>query len=164
MSTPHSPPPQTGSAPGWWCAESKMRAIPTRCPGLAVSPVFHQFAAVHRRGRSDHRRHVIIETVFADLIDEPLAHLPSGRFGANSAWVLCAAIAHTLLRAVATLVGEPHHVARGATLRRRIITVPARLARPGRKPVLHLPRRWPWAPAWLRLWNHVNGHSPPGTA
>src|SRR5690349_14084854 len=37
-----------------------------------------------------HRRHVIIETVFADLIDGPLAHLPSGRFGANSAWVLCA--------------------------------------------------------------------------
>ncbi len=111
-----------------------------------------------------HRRHAIIETVFADLIDGPLAHMPSGRFGANSAWVLCAAIAHNLLRAAATLTGEPHHVARGATLRRRIITVPARLARPGRKPVLHLPRRWPWAPAWQRLWNHVIGHSPPATA
>ena len=37
-----------------------------------------------------HRRHAIIETVFADLIDGPLAHMPSGRFGANSAWVLCA--------------------------------------------------------------------------
>lgn len=46
-----------------------------------------------------HRRHAIIETVFADLIDGPLAHLPSGRFGANSAWVLCAAIAHNLLPA-----------------------------------------------------------------
>jgi hypothetical protein len=32
-----------------------------------------------------HRRHAIIETVFADLIDGPLAHLPSGHFGANSA-------------------------------------------------------------------------------
>ena len=31
-----------------------------------------------------HRQHAIIETVFADLIDGPLAHLPSGRFGANS--------------------------------------------------------------------------------
>ena len=30
-----------------------------------------------------HRQHAIIETVFADLIDGPLAHLPSGRFGAN---------------------------------------------------------------------------------
>ncbi|WP_109789140.1 IS1380 family transposase, partial [Mycolicibacterium conceptionense] len=46
-----------------------------------------------------HRRHAIIETVFADLIDGPLAHMPSGRFGANSAWILCAAIAHNLLRA-----------------------------------------------------------------
>lgn len=111
-----------------------------------------------------HRRHAIIETVFADLIDGPLAHMPSGSFGANSAWVLCAAITHNLLRAAGTLTGEPHRVARGATLRRRIITVPARLARPGHKPVLHLPRRWPWAPAWLRLWNHVIGHSPPATA
>src|SRR4029077_13577535 len=41
-----------------------------------------------------HRQHAIIETVFADLIDGPLAHLPSGRFGANAAWILCAAIAH----------------------------------------------------------------------
>src|SRR5919112_3724052 len=28
-----------------------------------------------------HRRHAIIETVFADLIDGPLAHMPSGHFG-----------------------------------------------------------------------------------
>ena len=53
-----------------------------------------------------HRRHAIIETVFADLIDGPLAHMPSGRFGANSAWALCAAIAHNLLRAAGTLAGD----------------------------------------------------------
>ena len=34
-----------------------------------------------------HRQQAIIETVFADLIDGPLAHLPSGRFGTSSAWV-----------------------------------------------------------------------------
>src|SRR3954447_3875870 len=56
-----------------------------------------------------HRRHAIIETVFADLIDGPLAHLPSGHFGANSAWALCAAIAHNLLHATGTLAGG-HHV------------------------------------------------------
>src|ERR671910_808515 len=108
-----------------------------------------------------HRRHTIIETVFADLIDGPLAHLPSGHFGANSAWALCAAIAHNLLHAAGTLAGQGHAVARGATLRRRLITVPARLARPARTPVLHLPSRWPWAPAWLRLWNHTTWHGPP---
>lgn len=99
-----------------------------------------------------HRRHAVIETVFADLIDGPLAHLPSGRFGANSAWVLCAAISHNLLRACGVLAGDRHGHARGATLRRRIVTAPARFARPQRRPVLHLPSRWPWAPAWLRLW------------
>jgi hypothetical protein len=110
-----------------------------------------------------HRRHAVIETVFADLIDGPLAHMPSGRFGANSAWVLCAAIAHNLLHAAGTLAGDSHRVARGATLRRRIITVPARLARPARAPILHLPRRWPWARAWLRLWQQVIGPAPPAT-
>ena len=99
-----------------------------------------------------HRRHAIIETVFADLIDGPLAHMPSGHFGANSAWVLCAAIAHNLLRAAATLIGGQHAAARGATLRRKIVNIPARLARPQRKPILHLPSHWPWADAWLALW------------
>jgi hypothetical protein len=54
-----------------------------------------------------HRRHAIIETVFADLIDGPLAHLPSGHFGANSAWALCAAIAHNLLHAAGTSPTNP---------------------------------------------------------
>ena len=46
-----------------------------------------------------HRRHAIIETTFADLIDGPLAHIPSGLFAANCAWLGCAVIAHNLLRA-----------------------------------------------------------------
>ena len=81
-----------------------------------------------------HRRHAIIETVFADLIDGPLAHLPSGHFGANSAWALCAALAHNLLHAAGTLASRPHSRARGATLRRQLIAVPARFARPARTP------------------------------
>lgn len=113
-----------------------------------------------------HRRHAVIETVFADLIDGPLAHMPSGRFGANSAWALCAMITHNLLRAADSL--DPHQpaVARGATLRRQIIHVPARLARPQRRPVLHLPAHWPWAQRWLRIWTGVftNAQAPPQPA
>ena len=105
-----------------------------------------------------HRRHAIIETVFADLIDWPLAHMLSGHFGANSAWVLCAAIAHNLLRAAATLAGSQHAAARGATLRRKIVNIPARLTRPQRKPILHLPSHWPWADAWLALWRNTIGY------
>ena len=111
-----------------------------------------------------HRRHAIIETVFADLIDGPLAHMPSGRFGANSAWVLCAALAHNLLRAAATLAGPQHAAARGATLRRKIVNLAARLARPQRRPVLHLPHHWPWADAWLQLWHNTIGIRPPPLA
>ena len=111
-----------------------------------------------------HRQHAIIETVFADLIDGPLAHLPSGRFGTNSAWILCAAIAHNLLRAAGILAGEAHGVARGSTLRRRLVNVPARLARPQRRPVLHLPTHWPWSKPWLALWRNIIGTDPPPPA
>nr|WP_202897555.1 IS1380 family transposase [Actinopolymorpha pittospori] len=102
-----------------------------------------------------HRRHAIIETVFADLIDGPLAHLPSGRFAANSAWAICAAITHNLLRAAGTLTSPRHAAARGATLRRQIVTVPARIAHPQRRTVLHLPEHWPWAEQWNTLWHNV---------
>ncbi len=113
-----------------------------------------------------HRRHAIVETVFSDLIDGPLAHLPSGSFSANSAWAICAAISHNLLRAAGTLASPAHAVARGATVRRQIITVPGRLARPQRRPMLHLPEHWPWATTWTRLWEQVftTQHGPPAPA
>ena len=99
-----------------------------------------------------HRRHAVIETVFADLIDGPMAHMPSGRFSANSAWAVCAMITHNLLRAADSLDAGQPAVARGATLRRQIVHVPARLARPQRRSVLHLPAHWPWAQRWLAIW------------
>ena len=46
-----------------------------------------------------HRDHAQVEQVFADLTDGPLAHLPSGSFPANAAWLALAAISHNLLRA-----------------------------------------------------------------
>lgn len=113
-----------------------------------------------------HRRHAVIETVFADLIDGPLAHLPSGRFASNSAWAICAMITHNLLRAAGTLSTDRLAVARGATLRRQIVHVPARLARPQRRPLLHLPAHWPWAQQWLAIWTGVFNHAkaPPAAA
>ena len=111
-----------------------------------------------------HRRHAIIETTFADLIEGPLAHIPSSRFGANSAWVLCAAIAHNLLRATGVIAGTRYAVARGATLRRKIVNIPARLARPQRRPILHLPSHWPWAQSWLALWRNIIGYPHQQTA
>ena len=145
-----------------------VRRVKDACHRDALFPVWrhHPFFTNSDEPLADaditHRRHAIIETTFADLIDGPLAHMPSGHFGANSAWVLCAAIAHNLLRAAATLAGPAHAVARAATLRRKIVNIAARLTRPQRRPVLHLPTHWPWADAWLALWrNTIERHPPP---
>jgi hypothetical protein len=109
-----------------------------------------------------HRAHAVIEQTFADLIDGPLAHLPSGRFPANAAWLTCAGITHNLLRAAGTLTGRQHAKSRGATIRRRLVNVPARTARRGRKITLHLPAHWPWADAWSVLFTAT--HAPPTPA
>src|SRR5215469_15185642 len=60
-----------------------------------------------------HRDHAVIEQVFADFNDGPLAHLPSGKFAANAAWLACAAISCNLLRAAGALasLGYPEHAA-----------------------------------------------------
>ena len=103
-----------------------------------------------------HRDHAVCETVWSDLIDGPWAHQPSGAFAANAAWVVLAAITHNLLRAAGTLTDTSRYaVARGATLRAHLINVPARLARPQRRPILHLPAHWPRAVTWLAFWTAV---------
>jgi hypothetical protein len=108
-----------------------------------------------------HRRHAIIETTFADLIDGPLARIPSGCLPPTAPGRACAVIAHKLLRAAGVIAGAEHALARGATLRRRLVTVPARFAAPARKPMLHLPAHWPWQVAWKTLWDSVISHRYP---
>ncbi|MGH3749750.1 MAG: IS1380 family transposase [Micromonosporaceae bacterium] len=141
-----------------------VRRVRDRARDQELFPVwrYHPFFTNSTEPTADaditHRRHAVIETVFADLIDGPLAHMPSARFAANAAWAICAAICHNLLRAAGTLTSNKHAVARGATMRRQIVTVPARLARPQRRGVLHLPAHWPWAKPWKDLWHNVFGH------
>jgi hypothetical protein len=110
-----------------------------------------------------HRRHAIMETVWSDLIDGPWAHQPSGRFAANAAWAILAAICHNLLRAAASMINHRYAVARGATLRRHLINIPARMTRPAGRPRLRLPTHWPHAQPWKTLWRNTFGTSPPLT-
>jgi len=91
-----------------------------------------------------HRRHAIIEQVNADLKHSALAHLPSGIFTANAAWLVLAVIAFNLTRAAATITGPALAKATTSTIRRKIVTVPARLASSGRQIRVHLPQSWPW--------------------
>jgi len=111
---------------------------------------------------AQHRDHAIIEQVYADLNNSALAHFPSGKFAANAAWLTLAALAHNLTRALGCLAGEQHAKARTATLRRRLITVAARISRTARTITLHLPEHWPWKHAWQQLFTTT--HRPPQPA
>jgi DDE family transposase len=116
------------------------------------------FETVQAEGQ--HRDHAIVEQVFADWYDGPLAHLPSGVFTANAAWLVIAAMAQNLVRAAGTLAGPLHAKARAATIRRDLIAVAARTARHGRGHLtLHLPEHWHREQEWLNLW-HACGPPP----
>jgi hypothetical protein len=119
------------------------------------------FELVQAEGQ--HRDHAIVEQVIADLYAGPLAHLPSGHFGANAAWLVIAAMAHNLLRAAGTLAGRRHAKARTATIRRDLVTMAARTARHGRGSLtLHLPAGHHREQAWQNLWTETCG--PPARA
>jgi Transposase DDE domain group 1 len=92
-----------------------------------------------------------IEHVFADLNNSALAHLPSGRFAANAAWLTLAALTHNLLRAAGTLASTFHARARTTTLRQHLIHIAARITHSARKLTLHLPTHWPWQASYLGL-------------
>ena len=71
-------------------------------------------------------------------------------------------MAFNLTRAAATLAGPTLAKATTATIRRKLIAVPARIASSARRVTLHLPTAWPWQDAWLQLFAH--SHGPPLTA
>lgn len=107
-----------------------------------------------------HRNHAIVEQVIAELKDGPLAHLPSGKYAANAAWVSLAVIAFNIARAAAVAADLAN--ARWVTLRRKIIKIPGRTASTARRLDLHLPTHWPWAEGWANL--HAVATGPPVTA
>ena len=85
------------------------RRASTRRPGRgpshsgtqASSPGHQHVAKHHRRNHPPHGQTVkpptaVVELAIRDLKDNGLAHCPSGRFNANSAWLCLAALAHNL--------------------------------------------------------------------
>lgn len=124
-------------------------------PAYRYHAVFTDSPFTLVQAEAQHRGHAIIEQINADLIAGPLAHLPSGRFSANDAWLTCAAIAHNLTRAAGHLAADTYRTARPTTIRTRIITVAARLAHRARTTHLHLPERWPWQAAFDNLFTTV---------
>jgi hypothetical protein len=109
-----------------------------------------------------HRGHAIIEQVHADLKNSALAHLPSGVFTANAAWLVLAVIAFNLTRIAGALAAPDLAKATTATLRRKLIQLPCRVATSARRVTIHLPKEWPWQTAWTRL--ITQAADPPRTA
>jgi hypothetical protein len=119
-------------------------------------PDWRHFAFVTNRTdalaivEAEHRHHAVVEQAIRDLKDQALAHFPSGRYAANAAWTVIAALAHNLIRWTA-LIGLPDQTRRAArTLRRRLLTIPGRLTHSARCWTLHLPVRWPWEADFIR--------------
>jgi hypothetical protein len=128
------------------------RVKPTPGSQLALLATFDYHAFItDRKGETleleaDHRRHAVIEDVIRDLkYGAGLNHLPSGRFGANAAWMILNIIAHNLGRWTSRIgLGGDDAPMTTKTLRTRLLDLPGRLTTSGGKRTLHLPQAWPW--------------------
>jgi hypothetical protein len=128
------------------------RTKPTPGSQLALLTVYDYHAFITDRDgdpleqEADHRRHAVCEDVIRDLkYGVGLNHMPSGRFGANAAWMIFNIIAHNLGRWTGRVgLGAQAAPMTTKTLRTRLLNLPGRMTSSGRKPTLHLPREWPW--------------------
>jgi hypothetical protein len=127
------------------------RVRPTPGSQLALFTPFSYHAFITDRAgemlalEADHRRHAEVENAIRELkYGVGLDHLPSGRFGANAAWLALQVMAHDLARWTSR-IGLKEMLIATKTLRRRFLALPGRLARSARRLFLHLPERWPWA-------------------
>ncbi len=75
---------------------------------------------------AEHRQHAVVELTIRDLKDQALAHFPSGKFNANSAWTVIACLAHNLQRWTSLIGLEGQTVRTARTLRRRLLQIPGR--------------------------------------
>ena len=127
-------------------------------PVWRYHPVFTDSPFGLIQAEAQHRDHAVVEQVFADWTDGPMAHLPSGSFAANAAWLTLAAMSGNLVRAAGCLASAFHARARGATIRADLINVAARTARRGRGHLtLHLPEYWHREAEWLSLFEAACG-------
>ena len=148
--------------------ELNPKAVPGQ-PTLFDTYRFHSFFTTIATEKLDavaadkiHRKHARIEQVNADLKDSALAHLPSGSFAANSAWLVAAVMAYNLTRTAGVLAEGQFAKARTGTIRTKLINVPARMASSARRQQFHLPQHWPWQTEWENLFTAT--HAPPQAA
>ncbi|MEV5880816.1 hypothetical protein AB0L75_42930 [Streptomyces sp. NPDC052101] len=77
-------------------------------PVWRYHPFFTDDPASMLQAEREHRHHADVEQAIADSEASALAHLPSGHFHANAAWLTLWATAYHLLRAAGTLASAFH--------------------------------------------------------
>lgn len=122
---------------------------------FGVTYTYHPFVT-DRHGEmlaleADHRAHATVENAIRELkYGVGLNHLPSGRFGANAAWLAFQVMAYNLARWVAQL-GLSSGILSTKRLRRRLFAIVGRVTRSARRLTLHLSARWPWQLDFSRI-------------
>ena len=100
-----------------------------------------------------HRNHATVELAIRDLKEgSGLSHVPSGHWSANCAWLLCAVLAHDLIRWSAIL-GEMTPAGQlvvARTVRTCLVSVPGRLVSRSGRLTLRAPIDWPWSGVFER--------------
>jgi hypothetical protein len=130
------------------------RVRPTPGSQLALDVVFDYHAILTDRDgplleiEADHRAHAVVELAIRDLKAGGLAHVPSGIFTANAAWLALAVLAHNLGRWTLAAAGENWCRATTETLRTKLVSMPARLVHTARRLRLRAPTNWPWRDAF----------------
>lgn len=125
----------------------RVRPTPGSQLALFTTWSYHAFVT-NREGEfleleADHLRHAIVEQRIAELKSAGLAHLPSGKFTANAAWLGLTVMAHNLSKAIGRLAGPDLTGATATTLRRKVFTVPGRLTSSGGHLTLNCPSPGP---------------------
>jgi len=152
--------PHAKGGPGIDCRLIVRRVRPTPGSQLALFTTWSYHAFITDRAgtttflEADHRRHAVVENAIRDLkYGVGLNHLPSGRFGANAAWLGLNVIAHNMSRWSARLGGStPAHQPTPTSTSR-----PVRSSRPANP-------SWPPTPSGAATSAHPAGSPAPGGA
>jgi len=103
-----------------------------------------------------HRAHARVEDRIKAAKDTGLGRFPSREYTINQAWLQLVAVAADLtawLRLLA--LTDDLAVVEPKLLRFKMLHVPARLSRGGRRRRLRLPRHWPWADQILEAFHRI---------
>ncbi len=122
---------------------------------------YQPFATNTRTGQlafleARHRAHARVEDRIRHAKDSGLGRLPSREFTINQSWCVAVSIAADLIAWMRLLALEGTLAAvEPKALRYRLLHVPARLTRSGRRRLLRIPATWPWADALATAFTRI---------